>query len=209
MSPWCTRAEPGTATHRDGQHVARPLPHQRGWFIDHGKMYDDTKRIFEELDIDIDLRVKVGFPLSVSQMQMIEIAKAFSYDAKIVIMDEPTSSLTEKEVNHLFKIINKLQGEGCGIVTSPTRWKRSSSSVTRSLILRDSQWVATQSLERAHHGQDHRHDGRPRAHPAFPGKTNQPERSDPRGRTPDGQNQPSIKDDLQPAQGEISASPVW
>jgi ABC-type histidine transport system ATPase subunit len=65
-------------------------------------------------------------------MQMIEIAKAFSYDAKIVIMDEPTSSLTEKEVNHLFKIINKLKEKGAASSTSPTRWKRSSSSVTRS-----------------------------------------------------------------------------
>ena len=55
----------------------------KGWFIDHGKMYDDTKRIFDELDIDIDPKVKVA-TLSVSQMQMIEIAKAFSYDAKIV-----------------------------------------------------------------------------------------------------------------------------
>ncbi len=50
-----------------------------------------------KLDIDIDPRARVG-TLSVSQMQMIEIAKAFSYNAKIVIMDEPTSSLTEKEV---------------------------------------------------------------------------------------------------------------
>lgn len=103
----------------------------KGWFVDHGKMYDDTKRIFDELDIDIDPKVKVG-TLSVSQMQMIGIAKAFSYDAKIVIMDEPTSSLTEKEVNHLFKIINKLKEKGCGIVYISTRWKRSSSCVTRS-----------------------------------------------------------------------------
>lgn len=58
-------------------------------------MYRDTKAIFAELDIDIDPKVKVA-TLSVSQMQMLEIAKAFSYDAKVVIMDEPTSSLTEK-----------------------------------------------------------------------------------------------------------------
>jgi ABC-type branched-subunit amino acid transport system ATPase component len=75
----------------------------KGVFVDQDKMYRDTKAIFDELDIDIDPRARVG-TLSVSQMQMIEIAKAFSYDAKIVIMDEPTSSLTEKEVNHLFKL---------------------------------------------------------------------------------------------------------
>lgn len=70
---------------------------RKGFFVDQDKMYRDTKAIFDELDIDIDPRDKVA-NLSVSQMQMIEIAKAFSYDAKIVIMDEPTSSLTEKRL---------------------------------------------------------------------------------------------------------------
>ncbi|WP_429210807.1 galactose/methyl galactoside ABC transporter ATP-binding protein MglA [Aeromonas veronii] len=118
----------------------------KGWFIDHGKMYDDTKRIFDELDIDIDPRVKVA-TLSVSQMQMIEIAKAFSYDAKIVIMDEPTSSLTEKEVNHLFKIINKLKEKGCGIVYISHKMEEIFRLCDEITILRDGQWVATQPLK--------------------------------------------------------------
>ena len=75
----------------------------------------DQQYLADELDIDIDPRARVG-TLSVSQMQMIEIAKAFSYDAKIVIMDEPTSSLTEKEVTHLFTILRKLKDRGCGLV---------------------------------------------------------------------------------------------
>ncbi|WP_421345413.1 galactose/methyl galactoside ABC transporter ATP-binding protein MglA [Aeromonas veronii] len=118
----------------------------KGWFIDHGKMYDDTKRIFDELDIDIDPKVKVA-TLSVSQMQMIEIAKAFSYDAKIVIMDEPTSSLTEKEVNHLFKIINKLKNKGCGIVYISHKMEEIFQLCDEITILRDGQWVATQPLK--------------------------------------------------------------
>ncbi|HHQ4673733.1 TPA: galactose/methyl galactoside ABC transporter ATP-binding protein MglA [Aeromonas veronii] len=118
----------------------------KGWFIDHGKMYDDTKRIFDELDIDIDPKVKVA-TLSVSQMQMIEIAKAFSYDAKIVIMDEPTSSLTEKEVNHLFKIINKLKEKGCGIVYISHKMEEIFQLCDEITILRDGQWVATQPLK--------------------------------------------------------------
>ncbi|MGB6189654.1 MAG: ATP-binding cassette domain-containing protein, partial [Aeromonas molluscorum] len=118
----------------------------KGWFIDHGKMYDDTKRIFDELDIDIDPRVKVA-TLSVSQMQMIEIAKAFSYDAKIVIMDEPTSSLTEKEVSHLFKIINKLKDKGCGIVYISHKMEEIFQLCDEITILRDGQWVATQPLK--------------------------------------------------------------
>ncbi|MBP4043375.1 MULTISPECIES: galactose/methyl galactoside ABC transporter ATP-binding protein MglA [Aeromonas] len=118
----------------------------KGWFIDHGKMYEETKQIFDELDIDIDPRVKVG-TLSVSQMQMIEIAKAFSYDAKIVIMDEPTSSLTEKEVNHLFKIINKLKEKGCGIVYISHKMEEIFQLCDEITILRDGQWVATQPLK--------------------------------------------------------------
>ncbi len=115
-------------------------------FVDHDKMYHDTKAVFEELDIDIDPRAKVS-TLSVSQMQMIEIAKAFSYNARIVIMDEPTSSLTEKEVNHLFKIITKLKDKGCGIVYISHKMEEIFAICDEITILRDGQWVATQSLE--------------------------------------------------------------
>jgi methyl-galactoside transport system ATP-binding protein len=118
----------------------------KGIFVDHSKMFTDTKRIFDELDIDIDPRVKVA-TLSVSQMQMIEIAKAFSYNAKIVIMDEPTSSLTEKEVNHLFKIINKLKKKGCGIVYISHKMEEIFQLCDEITILRDGQWIATQPLE--------------------------------------------------------------
>ena len=83
--------------------------------VDEEKMYKDTKKIFDDLDIDVDPRAKVA-TLSVSQMQMLEIAKAVSYNSKVLILDEPTSSLTENEVHHLFRIVKKLQGSGIGIV---------------------------------------------------------------------------------------------
>ncbi|KUQ96298.1 sugar ABC transporter ATP-binding protein [Enterobacter hormaechei subsp. xiangfangensis] len=117
----------------------------KGVFVDQDKMYRDTKAIFDELDIDIDPRARVG-TLSVSQMQMIEIAKAFSYDAKIVIMDEPTSSLTEKEVNHLFTIIRKLKDRGCGIVYISHKMEEIFQLCDEITILRDGQWIATQPL---------------------------------------------------------------
>lgn len=119
---------------------------RKGFFVDHDKMYRDTKAIFDELDIDIDPRDKV-ISLSVSQMQMIEIAKAFSYDAKIVIMDEPTSSLTEKEVNHLFTIIRKLKDRGCGIVYISHKMEEIFQLCDEITILRDGQWIATQPLD--------------------------------------------------------------
>lgn len=118
----------------------------KGIFVDHKKMLEDTTNIFKELEMDIDPKAKVK-TLSVSQMQMIEIAKAFSYNAKIIVMDEPTSSLTEKEVGHLFKIINKLKEKGCGIVYISHKMEEISQICDEITILRDGQWVKTCSLE--------------------------------------------------------------
>ena len=114
----------------------------KGVFVDHSKMYNDTKAIFDELGIDVDPREKVA-NLSVSQMQMIEIAKAFSYNAKIVIMDEPTSSLSEKEVEHLFTIIAKLKERGCGIIYISHKMDEIFKICDEITILRDGQWVNT------------------------------------------------------------------
>ena len=120
-------------------------PH-KGFFIDEAKMYKDTKKIFEELDINIDPKQKIN-TLSVSQMQMVEIAKAVSYDSKIIVMDEPTSSLTEREVEHLFKIIEKLKKNNVGIIYISHKMEeilKISEDVT---IMRDGQWIATKSAK--------------------------------------------------------------
>lgn len=119
---------------------------KKGFFVDHDKMYRDTKEIFDELDIDIDPKIKVA-KLSVSQRQMVEIAKAFSYNARIVIMDEPTSSLTEKEVSHLFTIINKLKEKGCGVVYISHKMEEIFTICDEITILRDGQWVDTRPLK--------------------------------------------------------------
>ena len=118
----------------------------KGIFVDHKKMYEDTKEIFKELEIDVDPKAKVS-TLSVSQMQMVEIAKAFSYNSKIIVMDEPTSSLTEKEVGHLFKIIKKLTDRGCGVVYISHKMEEIKEICDDITILRDGAWVATKSLE--------------------------------------------------------------
>ena len=118
----------------------------KGPFVDHNKMYRDTKAIFDELDIDVDPKEKVA-NLSVSQMQMIEIAKAFSYNAKIVIMDEPTSSLSEKEVEHLFKIIEKLKQRGCGIIYISHKMDEIFKICDEITILRDGKWINTVAVK--------------------------------------------------------------
>ena len=108
-------------------------------------MYNDTKKIFEELEIDVDPHSKVA-DLAVSERQMIEIAKAVSYNSKIIVMDEPTSSLTEKEVEHLFKIINKLRDKGCGIVYISHKMEEIKAISDDITILRDGKWIATESV---------------------------------------------------------------
>lgn len=111
-------------------------------FIDEKKMYEDTNAIFKELDIDIIPTQKVN-TLSVSQMQMLEIAKAVSYDSKVIVMDEPTSSLTEKEVEHLFKIINKLKIKMVSVIYISHKMEEILTISDEVTILRDGQWIDT------------------------------------------------------------------
>ncbi|WP_434291025.1 sugar ABC transporter ATP-binding protein [Celeribacter sp. SCSIO 80788] len=83
--------------------------------INHGKMAEQTQALFDRLNIRIDPLSEVRY-LTVAQRQMVEIAKAVSYESDVLIMDEPTSALTETEVEHLFAIIRDLRAQGIGIV---------------------------------------------------------------------------------------------
>ncbi|UBQ55990.1 galactose/methyl galactoside ABC transporter ATP-binding protein MglA [Alysiella filiformis] len=114
----------------------------KGIFVDHKKMHEDTQAIFDELGIKLDPNEKVA-NLTVSEMQMIEIAKAFSYNAKIVIMDEPTSSLSEKEVAHLFTIVRKLKDRGCGIIYISHKMEEIFQLCDAITIMRDGKWIDT------------------------------------------------------------------
>ena len=79
------------------------------------KMYNETKRLFDGLGINVNPKTIMS-RMSVSQRQMVEIAKAVSYNSRVIVFDEPTSSLNESEVEHLFKIINMLREKGCAII---------------------------------------------------------------------------------------------
>ena len=122
-------------------------PKLGGIAIDERKMYKDTKEIFKELEIEVDPR-RIMSTMPVSQRQMVEIAKAVSYHSKVIVFDEPTSSLTEEEVEHLFKIINMLRDRGVAIIYISHKMaeiKRISDEIT---IMRDGQWVATEPAEK-------------------------------------------------------------
>lgn len=106
------------------------------------KMYEATKKVFEELEVNVDPKIVMS-RMPVSQRQMVEIAKAVSFNSKVIVFDEPTSSLTEEEVEHLFRIINMLRDRGCGIIYISHKMEeilRISDDVT---IMRDGQWIAT------------------------------------------------------------------
>ena len=90
------------------------FPNKYG-IIDHKKMNQETQDLFDRLGLNFDPKKIIG-KYSVAERQLIEIAKAVSYDAKILVLDEPTSSLTESEVDKLFEIINKLRTQGVGII---------------------------------------------------------------------------------------------
>lgn len=110
--------------------------------VDHKKMFQEAKRLLKEVRMEYDPKAKLN-TLSISQMQSVEIAKAVSVDAKVVIMDEPTSSLTENEVEALFTIINDLRDKGVAIIYISHKMDeilRISDEVT---IMRDGQYVGT------------------------------------------------------------------
>ena len=114
----------------------------KGGIIDERKMYRDTKALFDELEVDVDPR-RIMSTMPVSQRQMVEIAKAVSFHSEIIVFDEPTSSLTEEEVEHLFRIIQMLRSRGVGIIYISHKMaeiKRISDDIT---VMRDGQWVAT------------------------------------------------------------------
>lgn len=116
---------------------------RKGLFVDDKKMYRDTLKIIDLFKMNIDPRTQVNH-LSVSMKQMADIVKAVSYNAKIIVLDEPTSSLTEKETEALFKIIKQLRSEGCGIIYISHKIEEVIAISDRVTVLRDGQWVATE-----------------------------------------------------------------
>ena len=113
---------------------------KKGATLDNKDMAEKTKEVLDSLKIDLDPNEIVG-NLSVSKQQMVEIAKALSIHAKVLVIDEPTSALTAKEINELFRIINQLKKEGCGIVYISHRLEELGHVADRVTVLRDGEFV--------------------------------------------------------------------
>lgn len=114
----------------------------KGIAVDKREMIQKTKDLFKEIDLNINPEVLAG-TLSASNLQLVEIAKAVSYNSKIIIMDEPTSSLTDNETEHLFKIIRQLQDKGCAIIYISHKMEEILKISDEVTIMRDGQYVGT------------------------------------------------------------------
>ncbi len=108
--------------------------------VDHPKMYKDTEELLKKLKLDINPRAKLG-SLSIAQMQMVEIAKAVSANCKVLILDEPTSSLTSNEVESLFRIMRELKSQGVALVYISHKMDEIKVIADEVTIMRDGQYI--------------------------------------------------------------------
>jgi ABC-type sugar transport system ATPase subunit len=122
-----------------------PMLRRFGLLVDHRAMYEQTRQLLKELEIDIDPKTKVK-ELSVAKMQMIEIAKAISYNADVVIMDEPTSSLTPNEVEHLFSMIRKLKARNVAVIYITHKMEEIFTIADEVTVLRDGNNITTNPI---------------------------------------------------------------
>ncbi|MEO5795099.1 MAG: sugar ABC transporter ATP-binding protein [Rhodoferax sp.] len=113
-----------------------------GLFVDQQKMVVDTQAIFDRLHLQLDPRVEVG-ELTVAKQQMVEIAKALSFDSRVLIMDEPTAALNNAEIEDLFRIIRQLKSQGVGIVYISHKMDELKVISDRVTVMRDGETIGT------------------------------------------------------------------
>ena len=112
-----------------------------GW-LEKNSMKDKAEKLLGELGLDVDVSRQVSdYPLSIQQM--IEICKALAFDCRIIVMDEPTSALTEPDAERLFGIIERLKGRGCGIIYISHKMEEIYRIADRITVLRDGKFVGT------------------------------------------------------------------
>ena len=114
----------------------------KGPFVDYEKMYRQTRGLLESLKVEINPKARVG-TLKVADQQLVEIAKAISFNAEIIIMDEPTSAITDKEVDNLFELIADLKKQGKGIIYISHKMDEIFKIADDITVLRDGTYINT------------------------------------------------------------------
>ena len=117
-----------------------------GLFLDEERLNADARRLFERLNLDLDPRTRVA-DLTVARQQMVEIAKALSFDSKVLIMDEPTAALNAQEVADLFRVVRQLRDEGVGIVYISHRMDELQQIADRVTVMRDGRTMDTVTMQ--------------------------------------------------------------
>ncbi|MGR3793567.1 sugar ABC transporter ATP-binding protein [Vannielia sp. SX4] len=113
-----------------------------GMFVDEAKMKADAAEIFARMKVDIDPGQEVG-ELTVARQQLVEIAKALSFNARVLVMDEPTSALNEREVEHLHTIVDDLKAQGVGIIYITHKMAEVKRIADRIMVMRDGEYIDT------------------------------------------------------------------
>ena len=122
--------------------IGRELTTGFNFFLKEKELNERASKLFESLNINLNPETKIS-KLTVAKQQMVEIAKALSFNAKILIMDEPTAALTESEIETLFNIIRRLKENGVGIIYISHRMEELKVISERITVLRDGQYIDT------------------------------------------------------------------
>ena len=119
---------------------------KKGLFVNHRKMEEDAQNLLDSYQMEIDASMLVG-NLTIAQQQMVEIVKAISFDSKILVMDEPTSSISDKEVDFLFETMRTLVQKGVGIIYISHKMSELDQICDRVTVLRDGKFVGTEVVK--------------------------------------------------------------
>ena len=117
-----------------------------GIFVDHKKMTEDAQALLDAHEMNVNANALIK-DLTIAQQQMVEIVKAISYNSKILVMDEPTSSISDKEVAFLFKTMRGLTAKGVGIIYISHKMSELEEICDRVTIMRDGQYVGTEVVK--------------------------------------------------------------
>ena len=117
-----------------------------GGFVDHKKMTDDAQQLLDENRMNIKADALIN-TLTIAQQQMVEIVKAISFNSKILVMDEPTSSISDKEVEFLFKTMRRLTSQGVGIIYISHKMSELEQICDRVTVMRDGEYVGTKVVK--------------------------------------------------------------
>ena len=129
-----------------GENIFLGREPMKGKFVDRKKLHEEAQKLLDAYGMDIDARTMVG-KLTIAKQQMVEIIKAISCQSKILVMDEPTSSISDKEVSFLFNTMRTLTAKGVGIIYISHKMSELDEICDRVTVMRDGSYIATEVVK--------------------------------------------------------------